>query len=249
VRVSVQALVVNGLPLTVTAQHLLSAAVSAAEEQAAVIAGDRQTCDPSPPNTDPQPSARHKVPGAPVTALAAFAALHRPDTVTTTRSPRSPIGDHSCAEAIQDKPLLVGPPEVDEPQLEHGPAAVGVRHRAWSVAQHVKVVVEEVGVGRGRRSGRHPRECDDRAFAGDTYTVIVRSSTSRRQAQQAARNLRAEGYEAGVLRSTSYSHVRPGYWVAFTGAYPTISEARAHAANVKAAGHADAYVRFVNGAS
>jgi serine/threonine-protein kinase len=94
-----------------------------------------------------------------------------------------------------------------------------------------------------------PLSADDWPASTDAYTVVVRSSTVRSQAQQVAHDLGGEGYEAGVLRSGSYSHLRPGYWVTFSGVYPTIAAARAHAADLQAAGHTDAYVRFVNGAS
>ena len=89
---------------------------------------------------------------------------------------------------------------------------------------------------------------DDWPSATDAYTVIVRSSPDRTLAAQTAADLTAAGYAAGVLRSDHYSHLRPGYWVAFSGVYATLSQARAHASQLKAAGHGDAYVRFVNGA-
>lgn len=60
------------------------------------------------------------------------------------------------------------------------------------------------------------------------YTVIARSSTDSAQARATATDLRAHGFDVGVLRSDNYSHLRSGYWVAFSGVYDTIAAARSH---------------------
>lgn len=93
-----------------------------------------------------------------------------------------------------------------------------------------------------------PAPADDWPAGTDAYTVIVRSTPTRTPAARTAQDLQAAGFDAGVLHSDNYSHLRPGYWVAYSGVYPTISQARAHANALHAAGHGDAYVRFVNGA-
>lgn len=43
-------------------------------------------------------------------------------------------------------------------------------------------------------------------------------------------------------------HLRPGYWVAFSGTYGTLAAATAHVAELRGASFDDAYPRFVNGA-
>lgn len=97
-------------------------------------------------------------------------------------------------------------------------------------------------------SARPSTSRDDWPDGTDAYTAIVRSSASRSQAEQAVGRLAAEGYSGGVLRSDDYSHLRPGYWVAFSGTYSTLDAATEHAAGLRDVGFTDAYTRFVNGA-
>jgi hypothetical protein len=75
--------------------------------------------------------------------------------------------------------------------------------------------------------------------------VIVRSSPDRAPAGRSARTLNADGYDARVLRSDNYSHLRPGYWVAFSGVYDTLAQAQAQAAQLNTAKHPDPDVRLV----
>jgi len=67
--------------------------------------------------------------------------------------------------------------------------------------------------------------------------IVARSGAALAPRAESARASQDKRAACG-LRSDSYSHLRPAYWVAFSGVYPT-TEARAHAADVNAAGHAD----------
>jgi hypothetical protein len=83
----------------------------------------------------------------------------------------------------------------------------------------------------------------------DGYTIVIKSvptSEGRSGAAAAARRARSQGLpQAGVLNSSDYSSLRPGYWVAFTGVYDTEAEAEAGLPAARSAGFPLAYVRQV----
>lgn len=78
------------------------------------------------------------------------------------------------------------------------------------------------------------------------YTVIVRSATTRSEAVATAKTATSElGLTGGVLYSSDYPNLQPGYWVAFLGRDATAVEAKQSAARIRQAGYADAYARFI----
>jgi hypothetical protein len=83
----------------------------------------------------------------------------------------------------------------------------------------------------------------------DGYTIVIKSvptSQGRSQADAAAQRARSEGLpQPGVLNSSDYSSLRPGYWVAFTGVYDTESQAEAALPTARSRGFPLAYVRQV----
>lgn len=76
------------------------------------------------------------------------------------------------------------------------------------------------------------------------WTVVVKSTKKRPEADSAAKALTAGGAQAGVLRSDDYSSLRKGYWVVFSGQYDSQKDAEKAAKDLgpKASG---AYARFV----
>jgi hypothetical protein len=62
------------------------------------------------------------------------------------------------------------------------------------------------------------------------YTIVLASlpeSAGRAAAVSAGQNASEAGLsEAGVLNSSDYSSLHPGYWVVFSGIYDTLDEAR-----------------------
>jgi RNA polymerase subunit RPABC4/transcription elongation factor Spt4 len=63
--------------------------------------------------------------------------------------------------------------------------------------------------------------------AGRTaWTVILFSSTTRKEAEDKAKGFQSQGKSVGVLHSDDYSSLRPGYWVVFSGQYDTQEEAQ-----------------------
>jgi hypothetical protein len=89
------------------------------------------------------------------------------------------------------------------------------------------------------------------AWPQDTegYTIILASipeSRGRSEADSRASAARSAGLdEVGVLLSSSFSSLRWGYWVAFTGVHSTLNAARAELSTARAAGFPTAYTRRI----
>ena len=78
----------------------------------------------------------------------------------------------------------------------------------------------------------------------DGYTVVLASvpQNSRPAALERARAARDAGLEqVGVLTSSRYPSLHPGYLVVFSGVYPTLNAARAASAEARERGYEDAY--------
>jgi hypothetical protein len=84
----------------------------------------------------------------------------------------------------------------------------------------------------------------------DGFTVVLKSvptSNGRSQAEAAADKARANGLsQVGILNSTDFSSLNPGYYVTFTGIYDTESQANAALQNARSKGFPTAYVREVS---
>ena len=83
----------------------------------------------------------------------------------------------------------------------------------------------------------------------DGFTVILKSvptSNGRSQADAAADKARTNGLtQVGVLNSSDYSSLNPGYWVTFSGIYDTSQQAEAALPNARGRGFPLAYTREV----
>ena len=84
----------------------------------------------------------------------------------------------------------------------------------------------------------------------DGYTVVLRStptSQGRGPAESAAQQARNNGLpEVGILESSDFSSLNPGYYVTFTGVYDTENEAENALPRARTAGFPTAYVREVS---
>jgi hypothetical protein len=82
------------------------------------------------------------------------------------------------------------------------------------------------------------------------FTVVLKSvptSNGRSQAEAAADKARTNGLsQVGILNSTDFSSLNPGYYVTFTGIYDTESQANAALPNARSKGFPTAYVREVS---
>ena len=81
------------------------------------------------------------------------------------------------------------------------------------------------------------------------FTVILKSvptSNGRSQADAAANKARTNGLtQVGVLNSSDYSSLNPGYYVTFTGIYDTNAQAQAALPNARSRGFPTAYAREI----
>jgi hypothetical protein len=83
----------------------------------------------------------------------------------------------------------------------------------------------------------------------DGFTIILKSvptSQGRGPADAAAQTARNNGLpQVGVLNSSDYSSLNPGYWVTFSGIYDTSQQAEAALPNARGRGFPLAYTREV----
>jgi hypothetical protein len=84
----------------------------------------------------------------------------------------------------------------------------------------------------------------------DGFTIVLKSvptSKGRSQAESAADKARTNGLsQVGILNSSDFSSLNPGYYVTFTGIYDTESQANAGLSNARSRGFPTAYVREVS---
>lgn len=82
--------------------------------------------------------------------------------------------------------------------------------------------------------------------AVSAWTVVLASVGSKGDAESVQARASAAGLqETGVLLSTQHSSLRPGYWVAFSGAL-SHADAVTRVQEARGAGFSDAYARFVS---
>ncbi len=87
--------------------------------------------------------------------------------------------------------------------------------------------------------------------AGQTGWAVILASKSQSQFQEAdAQAIAGEASSAGVsmvgvLDSSQFPSLNPGYWAVFSGPYATQAEATAAAATIQGQGYPDAYPREV----
>ena len=81
---------------------------------------------------------------------------------------------------------------------------------------------------------------------GSGYTAILASVASDSEARSIQTEATGKGLDAGVLFSSEYSSLRPGYWVVFSGIFQSTGEAAERADHAHELGYSDAYPRFVS---
>lgn len=82
---------------------------------------------------------------------------------------------------------------------------------------------------------------------GWTLVLVSIPTSSGRQAAlaRAQQALDAGLTQVGVIDSSGYSSLHPGYYVIFSGVYPSLSEAQAAASKAAAAGYGNTYARRI----
>lgn len=83
-------------------------------------------------------------------------------------------------------------------------------------------------------------------WTGSGYTAVLASVSGQDQARAIQRRASDAGLDAGVLYSSGYRSLRPGYWVVYSGHFDTQPQASARASRAKSLGFGDAYPRYVS---
>jgi hypothetical protein len=81
---------------------------------------------------------------------------------------------------------------------------------------------------------------------GSAYSAMLGAFSSEENARRRQSEATELGLDAGVLYSSNFSSLRPGYWVVFSGAFAGEEEAAARAARARELGYSDSYPRFVS---
>jgi hypothetical protein len=81
---------------------------------------------------------------------------------------------------------------------------------------------------------------------GSGYSAMLGAFSSEANARTRQREATELGLDAGVLYSSNFSSLRPGYWVVFSGAFASQEEAAERAVRAQELGYADSYPRFVS---
>jgi hypothetical protein len=77
------------------------------------------------------------------------------------------------------------------------------------------------------------------------WTVVLAHTQSEAAAYAKATKLSREGVSAGVIDSTHHPGWLPGYWIVFSGRYPTAAAASAAATALVASGYHGAHPKLV----
>lgn len=97
-----------------------------------------------------------------------------------------------------------------------------------------------------RAAGPAPATTDDWP-GGAAYTTILESVSSESEARRVQAAATARGLDAGVLYSTNYRSLRPGFWVVFSGTSSSKQDADRRTQRARSLGYRGAYPRFVSG--
>lgn len=81
---------------------------------------------------------------------------------------------------------------------------------------------------------------------GSAYTTVLASLGSESEAIDFQSEARSDGLDAGILESSNYGSLNPGYWVVFSGTYDSSEGASERASYAKGLGYSSAYPRFVS---
>jgi hypothetical protein len=84
------------------------------------------------------------------------------------------------------------------------------------------------------------------ATPSNVWTVILHGDLGSESEAQTRANAAATNFtDVGVLNSSRYSNLRPGFWVVYAGKYTDESAARTAASTAQTAGYAGAYPRWL----
>jgi hypothetical protein len=107
---------------------------------------------------------------------------------------------------------------------------------------------EGTGEGAGPTDPTLPPEGDELGDwpGGSGYSAMLGAFSTEWRARDRQEEASARGLDAGVLYSSNFSSLRPGYWVVFSGSFASSSEAAERARRARSLGYTDSYPRFVS---
>ncbi|MDX6609996.1 MAG: hypothetical protein QOF85_1921 [Solirubrobacterales bacterium] len=80
---------------------------------------------------------------------------------------------------------------------------------------------------------------------GSGYSAMLGAFSSELRADRLQEEASERGLPTGVVYSSNFSSLKPGYWVVFSGKFATFDEASAQASEARSLGYADSYPRLV----
>jgi cell division septation protein DedD len=81
---------------------------------------------------------------------------------------------------------------------------------------------------------------------GSGYSAMLGAFSNEENARVRQREATEVGLDAGVLYSSNFSSLRPGFWVVFSGTFTNHEEAEARVSRARELGYTDSYPRFVS---
>jgi Protein kinase domain/SPOR domain len=81
---------------------------------------------------------------------------------------------------------------------------------------------------------------------GSGYSAMLGAFSSEWRARNFQDEALERGLEAGVLYSSNFSSLKPGYWVVFSGDFASSAEAASRASEARSLGYSDSYPRLVS---
>lgn len=188
----------------------------------------RQECEPRPPTAP----ARHQQspvdnrlqPGSPHAILAVFVAI-------------------ALAGAGVAAVLLVRGSSTAHPRTAADRVIATTITRTEPAASSEGTAEEEPATVEGSQDAPRPAPVV-RGGSPEGFTVALASDTAHADAVAASARARAAGIPSvGIVQSSRYRSLTPGYWFVFSGVYTSAAVARTHVGQAIRAGFSDAYVR------
>lgn len=81
---------------------------------------------------------------------------------------------------------------------------------------------------------------------GSGYSAMLGAFSIEENARARQHEATERGLDAGVLFSSEFTSLRPGYWVVFSGTFDSQEQAAARATRARGLGYSDSYPRFVS---
>lgn len=140
-------------------------------------------------------------------------------------------------EVADEAEQAAGPPVQPPPAAAPQPTDTGATATDTTATDEPPAPEEDAAAG------------EVREWPADTsaYTVILLSTDTRAGAEETARRAAEAGIPAGVLDSSDYSSLNPGFQVVFAGEFESAEAAQEEAERYAGLGFPGGYPRFVNG--